>query len=470
MIRAMITCTLIALGCVGCGSGIVVNRFDGTAATMNGVPYNMPMTTFTLTITRRVIGCGDHLKGAVEVQIVSSKALDPKGMFTLHSDGWFSTSDIKSTFAPEGTSTALNTSAENATAAVISNVVSAVAAIAPLVAVAGAAPGAPLEACTAEVNAAVTEIKTLKDTVDRETNDLVAATDQVTLLSSQVATLGNAADKSIKKALVDALGAQANAKKKLADDQKKLADDMKLTSDTQPLSWPDDGTVLSGGPYSIDVKNVLNKWAKISQPDIQAKQFDVYLQLERTGSLGIDGAKLKTAPQINISKGVPVRFAVPGRLKVCAVAACNVPDAKVIGKFEGPILQLGLVYAVPTKGGTFKSETMALATDANGAPSSIEVAEKVAAATTATGALKETATQVGGIPNAINAAKLAKIKAQTDQLTAENALETAKANNADADILAPIQAETALAQAKLAQINAEAALNSAQKAQSAAGN
>lgn len=470
MIRTVIIYALIASSCAGCGSGIFVKRFDGTASTMKGVPYNLPMTTFTITITRRVIGCGERLKGSVEVQVISSKALDPAGMFTLYADGWFSTSAIKSTFAPDGTSTALNSSSENTTAAVISNVVSAVAAITPLLAAAGAVPTAKAEACTDKVKAAVNEIKKLKDTVDRETNDLAAATDQVTLLSSQVAVLGNAADKSIKKALVAALGTQAKAKKKLADDQKKLAEDMKLISNTQPLSWPDNGSVLSGGPYSIDVKNVLNKWATISQPEKAAKEFDVYLQLERTGSLGIDGAKLKTAPQIDISQGVPIRFAVPGRLKVCALAACGAPDAKVIGKFEGPIMQLGLVYTVPANGGLFKSEAMSLATDTNGAPSAIEVTEKVAATAAATGVLKDMTTQVGGIPSAINTAKLAKIKAQTDQLTAENALETAKANNADAEVLAPIQAETALAQAKLAQINADAALQSAQKMQSAAGN
>jgi plasmid maintenance system antidote protein VapI len=96
--------------------------------------------------------------------------------------------------------------------------------------------------------------------------------------------------------------------------------------------------------------------------------------------------------------------------------------------------------------------------------------EKVAAAAAAAGVLKDTATQAAGIPNAVNAAKLAKIKAQTDRLTAETALATARANNADADVLAPMQAQTALAQAALAQINADAALKSAQEAQGAAGN
>ena len=472
MIRRIIVCALIAFGCAGCGSGIVIDRFDGTAATMVGVPYNLPMTAFTLTITRRVTGCGDHLKGAVDVQTVSSKTLDPAAMFTLHSDGWLSTSDIKSTFAPDLTTTALNTSSEGAAATVISNVVSAVAAIAPLVAAAGGGGEQAPEVCTDEVKAAVTEIATLKETVDKETNDLVAATDLLTVLSNRVTALRNATVDSIKKALAhvaDAKKTLAEAQAKLADHQKKLAEDLKLTSDTQIVNWPPDGTALKAGPYSIPPE-VLDKWATVAHPDNAAKRFDVYLQLERTGPVGIDAAKVSTVPRIDISRGIPVRFAVPGRLKVCVANVCAPGDKGIDKPFEGPVLQLGLVYAAPAKGGTFKSETMALTTDANGAPSSLQVMEKVAAAAAAAGVLKDTATQAAGIPNAVNAAKLAKIKAQTDRLTAETALATARANNADADVLAPMQAQTALAQAALAQINADAALKSAQEAQGAAGN
>ncbi len=460
---------LFVAGCLGCGSGVNVTRFDGTASTMKGVPYNLPMTAFTITVTRHVTGCGDELKGAVEAQIASAKALDPTAMFTLYSDGWLSTSDIKSTYAPDGTSTGLNVSSESAAGTIISNVASVIAAIAPLAAAAGKGITV-VDVCKADVSKAVTATKTLQPAVDKETRDVTAATDRVTLLSSQLAVLGNSADKSLKERLVAAMDDLAKKKGTLKVDQDELAKNIGLTSDTQTINWPPDGTQLTAGPLSSQT-DLLKKWAKtgaIIHPVEAIKQFDVYLRLERTGPLGVDANKVKTVPQIDISQGVPVRFAVPGRLSVCASGVCGVAGAKQVGKFEGPIMQLGLVYTVPAKGGVFKSETMALSTDANGAPSSVEVVEKVAGVAAATGALKDMATQAAGIPAAINAAKLAKIKAETDQLNAENALATAKAG-VDQSVLAPIQAETTLAQAKLAQINADAALKAAQAAQNAAG-
>ena len=53
-----------ALGCIGCGSGIDVTRVSSSESTQTGVPWNLPMTQYTLLIKRQIKECDGHLKGS----------------------------------------------------------------------------------------------------------------------------------------------------------------------------------------------------------------------------------------------------------------------------------------------------------------------------------------------------------------------------------------------------------------------
>jgi hypothetical protein len=446
----------LALTLLGCGSGIETHRFKGTSETMLGIPYNLPMTTYKITIKPYVIAWGPKMKGMVKATIESGKTLDPDAMFTLHSSGWFATSTIKATMAPDLTNTGLNTSTTDKTGTVIGNVVSVAATVATLVAFAGAVPNVESEACNEKIIAAVNELKPLTEKVKKENDILAAATNEVTLQTAKLQALGNTAERVARKALADALDSQSKAKDALARDQQKLNNNTELTSDTEVINWPNSGSEYVGGPYQFS-KEKLEKWGSINNIDDAKKQFDVYLQIARLGPPTLDTAKSPTIATIDPKKGIPVRFPIKGRLSICAGAACADTEAKHVGDNDNPILQLGPVYTVPALGGTFKSEVFNLTLDTNGVPTVVEVQDTEASAKDATDALKTAATTVAGIPAAIT-------KAKTDAAKADADLQTALANNKTAAELAPIQAETVLAKAKLEQMKADDALDTAQTA------
>ncbi|HEX3366053.1 hypothetical protein [Phenylobacterium sp.] len=473
----------VALMASGCASTIKVDRFDGSPSTMKGVPYNLPMTQFTLTVTRHFTGCGAAVTGSMEVAIAAAQALDPSGMFTLSSDGWFATSDIKSTYGTAGFSTGLNTDFADQTGTVITDAVSAVAAIAPLVLAAGAAPGAaPPQGCQSGVPQAVSDVTTLTPKVSQEADDLAQATAKTALLTSELGVLGDKADFAFRQSVVAQMKAQSAIATQLAADQKALADAVKLTTAVQTITWPKQGDdPLTAGPFKIpdaDLKKLVvvaalrvappNPDPKALPPPSEGDKFNIFVKLERDGPLGVDPAKATAPAQLDVTGGIPVRFPVPGTLSVCGPLPCS-PDAPPLKTLDGQVLQLGLAYSVPIKGGQFQSVTGALAIDpVTGAPQSVQVTHKASAATALSGAVKGGATTIAGVPAAIDAAKLAKLKAQSDYDTQASTLATAKATlaggpdaAANAAALAPIQAETALAKAKLDQITADQALAAA---------
>jgi hypothetical protein len=484
MRKRLLVHAAIALGCAGC-AGIKVEPFDGTAATMKGVPYVLPMTVYTLTITRRVIGCDtNHIQGQVEVTPVAKKVPDPSAMFTLYSSGYFDTSDIKVGYDADGATNALNTSVTDQTATVITQSVTGLAKAAIAIGGAAAFDAAKANlhagkgtACSDEVADAIEQIGYdkndkgqmklgLKDAVAKDTASLNDVNGQITLLSSQISTLGKNADVSLRKTLSDLLGKQHDLQTKLADEQQRLTKYLALVTDTKTFQWPKDGRQWQSAEED-ELKlgeATWKKWAKPGADARDAAKFRVYLSIDRIGPWGQVGVGTQPLPKVVGDKGIPVRFPVPSVLHVCRFAPppCDaIPDAKILD-YPAPVLQFGLVYAVPATGGLFASTTFALQLDSNGAPSLVEVANQAAiaagAATAASGAL----TQIAGVPAAIQAAKLASVTAQGNLVTAGNTLSTAQATRATIAQLAPSQAASALVQAQLAQVNAENSLAQAQ--------
>jgi hypothetical protein len=465
-----------------CATGIQVTRVTSPVNIQKGNPWNLPMTQFTASITRHIIGCGSKITGKVEVLPVSTIVVDEAQRYVLRSNGNWATSDITSTLAPSGISTGLNAQSTDATATVISNVIGAAAQVAIGFA-AGAAPPPPppprpgeppppppvkIELCRPAIAAAVDELYPpkpqipLKTQIDAAIAELELATAQVALLTAQT-TL----DASLKPKLVTALGDQAKRQAELKVLQTKLADDLQLTSDVQVVTWPlQSSEFRTAAPFELP-SAVFAKWATASADSAAAKaQFAVSFALYRRDSVhpGWQPAEavMGGAGHVDVDDGVPVRIAQVGRLLSCVATTCPTTaqpegpssDANVTAN-ELPILQLGQIYMVPVAGGTFRSESAVIALDANGLPTSIQVSKKVAAAASASGAAKDAATQLGAVPGQIDAARLARTQAQTGQLTANAALATAQAN-------AGIQGQTTALAAQTALINAQTNLATAQ--------
>lgn len=472
-IRIAVAVVLLA-ALAACSTGIKVTRLVGDGA-VQGNPWNLAMTQFTVTITRHVIECGDSLIGTVEIIATPSAVLDEEQRYVLESNGWWATSDITSNLAANGTSTGLNASSVDATTTIISNVVGtigqgviAAAAAAPLAAapLAAAPPAPATNVCNKKLAIAVSKLypnsgsskKGLTALVDEKVAALAEMTAKVALLTAQ-----GSLDKTYKKALITALDDQSALQKSLAADQQNLSAALKATTDTQVFRWPLRSIDFRADTaYSLDAAT-LNKWLDSNEKQVaKAKpQFDVYLALYRPNSKDAKWIAPKAAPFSGADVGVPVRLAQTGRLLACAKCPCP-PEFPIVGstdldhtQFDQVVLQLGQLYTVPLTGGSFRSQTAVVALDANGLPTTIQVSEKAAAGVGLSGALKDTVTQIGALPAQVAAAKLAATTSQTNQLNAQAALATAQANAGVAGQTAPLVAQTAL-------INAQNALAVAQ--------
>ncbi|MFC3651931.1 hypothetical protein ACFONN_10290 [Dyella humi] len=526
LIAAALTVT-----CSGC-AGIEVSPYSQGKADVKGVPYVLPMTSFTLTITRRVVDCNPKKGGLtpdIQVAITSQTVPDPAARFTLTSDGFFDTSDIKVAYNSSGTTSAINTSTADQTGPLITQAATTVASILPIAiggssnpegSGKGAPSPAPSTVCSKPVITALDKIGNdgdatheanpgkLKDKVAADTTILNNTNADITLLSTEISTLGKDATPSLRKRLVDLLEDQKKYQDQLSAEQSDLNKYLAVITDTQTVQWPADGQHWeSGDDQTLKLSETTwKRWTDGANGKYDPNDenlFQIYLKLERQGSTGQAAKPGDLLAQVDTKDGIPVRFPVQAILHVCRVSACNSTYSNEIAKFPAPVLQFGLIYEVPAKGGIFASTTFALQLDQNGIPTSVEVANQTSVAASAATSASTAATQLAGIPSAINSAKLAKVtaeanivneknllatneanattvsqlasnqadtlllQAQAAQITAQNTLITAKATDADAAQLAPIQAETNLAQAQTAQLAAAKALVAARQAMGA---
>ena len=468
----------LALG--GCGGAINVQHVTRTDMPLTGVPWNLGMTQYKIAITRQITDCTNGPKASVTVATTAAKTLDDQQRYLLDASGVWATSDITSFLAADGTSTGLNAQSQDATTTVITNIAALVGQVAAAVAVGGKeAPTGkgPVPICSKQVTDALAVLNpphrpALKDLVDADTAAVNAATAQLTALTTQVAN-----DPSYKHALAAAIGAQAKAQKKLTDDQAQLNKQLKKVSDVQNVVWPPQADQFSTmKPYALP-QSVLAKWVTFKAPigtvltgDEHLIDFDVYLALY-TGAPDQTWHKPKSSPAGDVSVGVPVRLPRIGRLLACTAQACK-PDLaadwvasdqqQLALSPDQPVLQLGQMYNVRVTGGMFKSENAVIALDTNGIPTSIEVAEKAAAAAVAAGAATSAATQIAGIPAQVAAARLSVAQSEASLATARNTLAAAQAASQTAG-------PTAAATAQAGLLNAQASLATAQANAQVAG-
>lgn len=461
-----------------CSTGIKITRVESPAP-VQGTPWNLAMTQFGVTITRHVVQCGAEFKGTVEVIATPSAVPDIDQRYVLESNGWWATSDITATLAASGISTGLNAQYSDASAKVISNVVGTVGQLAIRAATGGVSPlvNAPAggakaasaaEVCTEETAAAVAALYPapdgtpgLKAMVDARIAAVAASTAKVALLTRQAVL-----DKRLKPDLVAALGEQHKLQQELATAQKSLQDAINKTTHTQTLRWPLRADVFrTQTPMTLDPA-MLQKWLRPGVSAIREdaqQQFAVHLALFRPDATAATWQSPAQPTTVTAPYGVPVRLAQTGRLLACVNGDCPTAldafasqDKRFI-QFEQVVLQMGQMYVVPLTGGSFRSQAAVIAMDANGLPTSIQIAERVAAAEGLSGAAKDVATQLAALPGQVSAAKLAATTAQTSQINAEAALAAAQLSTTTNGQTAPLVAQTALLNAQNALAQARAA-------------
>lgn len=482
-IRTLILVLALAAAVGGCASSIKVTKLDPKAAPPTGVPWNLPMTQYTLTITRQVMSCHGTMNVDVSVAAAQGKALDPTMQYVLSSRGFWATSDITAGLGADGVSTSLNAQSVDQTGPVITGLVTTAAQIA--IAAGARAPKKPYFWCKPSVDAAIAKLKPAdprvpspKDVVDDDNKAVTDATARVTQLVAEVQS--NPSRRHVL-ALADEDLMVKTAK--LNKDQADLTATLKIVQDVQTVVWPAKGDIFkSDHAFKID-ESAAQKWIDWFVDEPAAKTpvtttplpklkgldaFDVSVALYRPGDTsGVwTAAPPPAVPDITV--GVPFRVAGLARLMICTRGnACpeTLDLASPLQDYESlpikpdaRVLQAGQMYVVPVSGGTFKSELGAISLDTNGNPTSIEIAEKTAVVAAAAGQAASTATQVAAIPVQVAAAKLARTQAETAQINAEISLSQAKASATTATATAEDAAQTAFAtaQANLATAQANA--------------
>lgn len=467
-VQAFLGTACAALLCAGC-AGITVSKAPPLDSNnqMQGTPWNLVMTRFTVTITRHITKCGPEIESKVETLASATNAPDEDQRYLLTSNGWFSTSDIKSTVSTQGFNTALNAETAGAAPAIIGNVIGTAAQVAIGFAAAGASGGkSPVRAqiCTTKLRTAVDTLypagqPTLKRVVDEATAALAQKTADVALLTAQVGTDKN--DKNLKAKLIQALSDQQMAKQDLSQKQDTFDGALKVSTNIQTVTWPHRSTEFRSDKFSID-QGVLDSWI-ISGVDGEnaALRLNVYLALYTQPE--VDGWIIPSAvPAADLELGLPIRLSRAAKLVTCTGAPC--PERFIAGQVlaknqtatDFAVLQVGPMYALPIAGGLFRSESASVTLDPNGVPTVLQTTQKVAAASALTGATKEAATQLAALPASLRVAELAKTKADIDQLNAEIALKTAQQTSG-------LQGETGTLTARTGLINAQIANSAAQQ-------
>ena len=467
----------LALGCSACASSVHVARIDPESLPTKaptGVPWNLAMTQYTVTITRQVTKCGNVLDGNVTVSAVGGKTKDRDQQYVLSSSGIWATADITSTLAPDGTSTGLNAHSEDQTATAISNTLGIMVAAAKL----GAGAAAQHFTCSDAVSKALLVLKPatgtpLKEKIDAETSDIALLTTRLTQLTTAYqgggqSGGGKGAGVPDKSPLLAAIDEIQTKQRTLNADQAALSAALKVLTTVQTVTWPTSAQdAETDAAFELD-PSVAQSWvtwvgSPNPKPSVPADKFKVWLGLYRSDGKGGWAIPTKKPLTGDVKVGVPIRLAATGRLLACTKDKCPAvldanwepSDTQTLAiQPDITVLQFGQLYNVPLTGGTFKSEGAVVALDSNGIPTSVEISEKQAAAAAATGALQSAATTVAALPDQIAAQKLAKTQATTNQINADNA-------RAGANAATPYAAGTAAANAQAASANANTALATA---------
>lgn len=487
---------LSALFCAGCGSEITVTHVDADTSSepMTGVPWTLPMTQYSVVITREVTSCDGGLSGKVTVSLTSGKAPDPDQHYLLDSSGIWATSDIATNLASDGSNSSLNASSQGAGGIIITSVaqfaagaVEAVGAAVPVggppIVDGGANPPPPPPSpastqCGPAVKAAIEKLhppkpkSSLQQQVTDDQKALTAATATVTLLTAQASR-----EKKYLAELDAALREQEKAQKTMDSDQASFTANRKKVSYSETVSWPPSGGIFESKMPSKLSGCVFQQWTSSKDgsectseqlpEDTKSDSFNVWFALYCKNTDGSwskpgpgaqpksCGAVFATPVVANGHVGVPVRIPKMGRLLVCTKTACPpelpvgwMPPKGQTASADAPVLQLGQMYNVRAAGGAFKNEAAAIVLDASGSPQSIEVSEKTAAAAAAVGAAASAAQAAAAVPGAVASAHLTEAQALSAQITAQTAQTNFNATSSTAYETDQIQAATGLQSAK----------------------
>lgn len=459
-----ITCLLLLCG-TGCTTLKIKPVTDNDPQSHAGLPYALQMTTYKIEITRKVVKCGKTPEilvtakiGGAEQREDSSRryTIDPDSLSSL-----FKTGSVKLGYDPNGTVTTFNAKAEDRTAQIIANVAGIAAKIATFAAAGGGVNDT--EACTEAVLKALSDLPAQQKALKAKTAIVEARTGELKAVQAKVTSMGDAVDSRTKQRLsnaIDALTAAVDTQQEAAE---ALAKTMKAVSIVKAVYWPVN-TAVAPGKFTLPLSELRRFVSIDTNPGVfNPDSMTVFAELSPLNTITYNYGAAET---VDAGLGIPFRRPVPGKLTVCGDKPCA-SGGSILAELEAPVLQFGETYYLPCVSRPFTSVECNFELTADGKLKSIGSAQTSApleGATTAAGSVVDSAinirTTLNGKDTARLQAKTAASKAEADY----NAAVASLAANPNASTLAAtaaLKADTDLTLAKIAQIQADAALQAA---------
>jgi len=268
-----------------------------------------------------------------------------------------------------------------------------------------------------------------------------------------------------------------------------LTDDLTSITVTDTVTWPPNGAVFGDLAVAPAPANhtkeeapapvftatriladltapTIAKWGSGNDGPAFRIKTGVYAKILPTSPLGVANTCTNDCPD-DAFKGFKYRPASPGYLLVCKQGDCNKGDDNAVAVSEGLISQLGRVFVIPLKSGLFSKKSLSATFDQNGQVTLIGLKNTASSGEEGAKTLGSVVDVIGAArakikPNELETlnAKTALLKAQKDYLAAQAAMQPA-ANAEKTKATEAFSADTALIEARLANIAAQDELNKA---------
>lgn len=352
----------------GCSASLQVKNTGNKAA--SGVVYALPFTQYDIEIKRRIASCdGPDMKVATDIKMTPMSKTDINHVYAIDVTSLSRFANHASTNVELFENTlqlkTINAKAADKSLEVISGTVKSLATLASIPSPFGRAPGVTPVTCYKSpdgvdvIKNQVLAANTQHTVVKKLTEELAEKTLLATQLTSRVSDLAPGRDTDLEQSLANTKQAVKAKQAQLQLEEKKLLKLLEPITHTQKVKWPQSSTEMkTDTPFRLPV-SILKKWVgpTVVEGDPQQVAVDVYFQIERIDTYGIDPKSIsQTTPAVE-ANSLQYRTPALGRLLACKDPACNSDTHKsnVIGQTEGPIAQLGFVNSLPIKTKPFES-------------------------------------------------------------------------------------------------------------------
>lgn len=333
----------------------------------------------------------------------------------------------------------------------------------------------PKLGCNDGIAGQLQKIEAMEDDVSSRKDKAEELTADLERLTVAGTAMGKAWGKEAKKLYADTYIALSKAKADLSKATDALGKELKHVTITTSIKWPADGGTFGpavdphapGSPIPQIPGLTAEQWSKWGIPADAAaleRGTAVYFKFKSPMSTSADKRCQPDCPGDNV-KGLKYRMPVAGSLVVFTLKPKDAAE-HVVTSESGMIPQLGPVFALPLKSIPFSKKKATASFDKTGLVTTIGLSSGGGAAEAA-GAFEALVAEAAAVRKVTKPSALDKLNQQIEYLEAQKKLQTAQQaletppSEETSKATAAFHADTALAEAELANLKAHHALDEA---------